>query len=345
MQKLNFASDYTQGAHPAVLQALVDTNLVPCAGYGTDDYCEAARNLLREACGCKDAAVWFLSGGTQTNQTVLDALLRPWEGVIAADTGHVSCHEAGAIEFTGHKVISLPHKNGKLTAEAAAACAKSFYADDNHEHMVYPGAVYISQPTEYGTLYTLAELAALREVCDTYGMRLYADGARLAYALGSEENDVTLKDLARLCHAFYVGGTKCGALLGEAVVLPDPALCPRFFTQMKQHGALLAKGRVMGVQFGALFTNGLYETLGKNAVAAAKEMAELFETKGYRHYIQRQTNQVFLLLSDADYASLSKKLVMSFWEKPDEAHTAVRLAASWATGKAELDALKAALET
>ena len=339
MEKLNFASDYTQGAHPALLKALSETNLEPTSGYGTDRFCESAKEKLRLACGCPGAAVYFLSGGTQTNLTVLDALLASYEGVLAADTGHVSAHEAGAIELTGHKVLTVPHQNGKLTAEAAGAFLKSFYADENHAHMVTPGAAYISQPTEYGTLYSLAELEALRRVCNAYGMRLYADGARLAYALGSDKNDVTLSDLARLCHVFYVGGTKCGALLGEAVVIPDASLLPRFFTQMKQHGALLAKGRVLGIQFDALFTNGLYETLGRHAADMAKKLAEAFAAKGYTEYIPRETNQVFLLLTDEQYKNLSQKLVMSFWEKPDGEHTAVRLAASWATTSAEIEQL------
>lgn len=344
MQKLNFASDYVLGAHPAILRALSETNMEPASGYGTDVFCESARKKIRASCCCPEADVWFLSGGTQTNQTVLDALLGPCEGVLCADTGHIGGHEAGAIEFTGHKVIALPHKNGKLTAAAAEGFAKAFYADENHEHMVFPGAVYVSQPTEYGTLYSLRELAALRRVCDTYGMKLYLDGARLAYALGSELNDVTLPDLARLTHAFYIGGTKCGALLGEAVVIPQRGLLPRFFTQMKQHGALLAKGRVLGVQFDTLFTDGLYIRLGVEAVERAKEMQALFLAAGYRELLPRETNQVFLLLEDRQYEALSEKIEMSFWEKPDDTHTAVRLAASWGTAKEDVEALKNAIE-
>ena len=343
MTRLNFASDYTQGAHPAILKALADTNFETSAGYGTDKYCEAARRKIRAACGCEKVAVWFVSGGTQANLTVLDALLRPWEGVLSADTGHIGGHEAGAIELTGHKVLTVPHKNGKLTADAAEAFAKNYFGDANREHMVCPGAIYISQPTEYGTLYTLKELTALRKVCDEFGLKLYLDGARLAYALGSEQNDVTLPDLARLCDVFYIGGTKCGALLGEAIVIPDPALLPRFFTQMKQHGALLAKGRVLGLQFDALFTDGLYLSLGKNAVQRAKEMVNLFTAHGYKEFCPRETNQVFLLLEDGAYAALSERIVMSFWEKPDDAHTAVRIAASWATTAEELQALNKAL--
>ena len=337
MEKLNFASDYTQGAHPALLKALEETNFEAASGYGTDPYCEAAREKIRAACSCPGAAVYFVSGGTQANLTVLDALLSSYEGVLAADTGHIGGHEAGAVELTGHKVLTLPHSNGKLTAAAAERYLKSFYADENREHMVTPGAIYVSQPTEYGTLYSLAELQALRKLCDAFGLRLYLDGARLAYALGSDGNDVTLPDLARLCHVFYIGGTKCGALLGEAVVIPDASLLPRFFTQMKQHGAVLAKGRVLGLQFDALFTNGLYETLGKHAVEMAKKLAGVFAAKGYTEYIPRETNQFFLLLTDEQYKALSETFVMSFWEKPDESHTAVRLAASWATASADIE--------
>ncbi len=326
-----FASDYTQGAHPSILRALEKTNLESTSGYGTDVYCAAARDKIRAACGCPAADVWFISGGTQANLAVLGALLKTYEGVIAADTGHVSGHEAGAIELTGHKVLTLPHKNGKLTAAAAEAYIKAFYADENREHMVCPGAVYISQPTEYGTLYSLAELEALAAVCRAYRLPLYADGARLAYALGSEQNDVSLQDLARLCDVFYIGGTKCGALLGEAVVIPQPSLLPRFFTQMKQRGAVLAKGRVLGLQFDALFTDGLYYRLGENAVRMAAALADGLKAKGYAEHCPRETNQVFLLLTDAQYEALRGRVAMSFWEKPDAAHTAVRLAASWAT--------------
>ena len=337
MQIRSFASDYTQGAHPDILRALAETNFESTSGYGTDEYCAAARKKIKAACACPTADVWFISGGTQANLTVLGALLALHEGVVAADTGHVSGHEAGAIELTGHTVLTVPHKNGKLTAEAAEAYVKRFYADENHEHMVFPGAVYISQPTEYGTLYSLAELEALRAVCDAYNMRLYADGARLAYALGSERNDVTLPDLARLCDAFYIGGTKCGALLGEAVVLPRPALLPRFFTQMKQRGAVLAKGRVLGLQFDVLFTDGLYSELGKNAVRMAEALSTGLKALGYAEHCPRETNQVFLLLTDAQYAALRERVAMSFWEKPDAGHTAVRLAASWATTEEDVE--------
>ncbi len=339
MAKLNFASDYTQGAHPAVLKALCETNMDFSSGYGTDEYCERAREKIRVSCAAPKAEVYFLSGGTQTNMTVLDSILRGFEGVISADTGHIAAHEAGAVEFTGHKVLPLPHTLGKLSAADVEAFAKGFYADGNCDHMVFPGAVYLSQPTEFGTLYTLKELEALRAVCDTYGMRLYADGARLAYALGCPQNDVTLPDLARLCDVFYIGGTKCGTLLGEAVVIPQPGAIPHFFTQMKRHGALLAKGRVMGVQFDALFTDGLYFAIGAPAVEKAERIKKALREKGYTLHFDSPTNQIFVRLTDEQYVSLSEKLIMSFWEKPDESHTAVRIATSWGTTEEDVEKL------
>ena len=343
MDKLNFASDYTQGAHPAIMKMLVETNLECTPGYGTDAYCERAKEKIRLACGAPDAEVYFLSGGTQTNMTVLDAILKKYEGVIAAETGHVCAHEAGAIEFTGHKVLTLPHSLGKLDAVTVENYVKGFYADGNFEHMVFPGAVYISQPTEFGTLYSLRELEALSAVCRKYDMRLYADGARLAYALGCPENDVTLPDLARLCDVFYIGGTKCGALLGEAVVIPKRGSIPHFFTLVKQHGALLAKGRVLGIQFDALFTDGLYLTLGAPAVEKAARIKRALKEKGYPLFFDAPTNQIFVLLTDAQYAALGERLIMSFWEKPDADHTAVRLATSWATTDGDVEKLLAAL--
>ena len=339
MDKLNFASDYTQGAHPDIINALVKTNLDFSPGYGTDDFCESARSKIRAACAAPGADVYFLAGGTQANMVTLDAILRSCDGVICADTGHIAAHEAGAIEFTGHKVLPLPHDLGKINAGAVNGFCERFYADGNHEHMVAPGAVYISQPTEFGTLYSLAELEALRQVCDKYGMRLYLDGARLAYALGCSENDASLPDIARLCDAFYIGGTKCGALLGEAVVIPKPDPALRFFTQMKRHGALLAKGRVPGIQFDTLFTDGLYMKIGAPAVQRAERIKQALTERGYKLYFDSPTNQIFVLLTDEEYSSLSGKLIMSFWEKPDAHHTVVRIATSWATTDEDVDRL------
>ncbi|MBQ7639259.1 MAG: aminotransferase class V-fold PLP-dependent enzyme [Clostridia bacterium] len=339
MHRLNFASDYTEGAHPKIMEALAATNMMKTSGYGTDEISERAREKIRLACSCPDAEVYFLSGGTQANMTVIDALLAPYEGVVAAETGHISSHEAGAIEFTGHKVLTLPHELGKISAESVKRLMEAFLADGNREHTVFPGAVYISQPTEFGTLYSLKELEELSQVCREYSLRLYCDGARLAYALGSCENTVTLPDLARLCDVFYIGGTKCGTLFGEAVVIPRKGLIPHFFTIIKQHGALLAKGRIAGVQFDTLFTEGLYESIGAPAVKAAKRIKEALIAKGCELYLDCPTNQIFVLLDDEKYNELSEKVVMSFWDKPDESHTAVRIAASWATTEADVNEL------
>ena len=325
-----FLSDYTEGAHPAVLEALIRTNLDKTPGYGLDPYCDEARDLIRRACGHPDAEVHFLAGGTQTNALIIGACLRPWQGVIASESGHISGHEAGAIEHGGHKVLALPHTNGKLTADTVRSACASYWSDENREHIVMPGMVYVSQPTEYGTLYTRDELCALRDVCREYSLILYADGARLAYALACPENDVTLKDLAELTDVFYIGGTKCGALLGEAVVA-KPGLLPHFFSVIKQHGALLAKGRILGVQFGALFSEDLYLRIGKTAVAHADTIRAALRERGYDLAYDAPTNQVFLRLEDRAMEQLSRHVAFSFWEKSDDTHTVIRLCTSWAT--------------
>ena len=339
MDKLYFASDYQEGAHPAILQRLTETNLEKSEGYGTDAFCASAREKIRRACRCPEAEVHFLVGGTQTNATVIDSLLRSYQGVLAAETGHISTHEAGAIEFGGHKVLTLPHQFGKISADDLRDYCRSFWSDGNHDHMVMPGMVYLSQPTEYGTLYSRAELEAIRQVCDDYRLALYVDGARLAYALACPENDVSLSDLARLCDVFYIGGTKCGALFGEAVVIPDPGLIPHFFTIVKQHGALLAKGRLLGLQFDTLFTDDLYLQIGRNAIAAADAIREALRAMGCSLAFPAPTNQVFLCLEDGALARLDEQVVYSFWEKPDEGHTVIRLASSWATNAGETDQL------
>ena len=337
-EKLHFASDYMEGAHPSVLAALCETNSISTVGYGADGYCAEAAGLIRSACSCPGAAVYFLVGGTQTNETVLSAILSPWEGVIAAESGHIAVHEAGAIEHGGHKVLSLPQSCGRITASAAEEYMSRFLADETHDHMVFPGTVYISQPTESGTLYTLSELEELSRVCRRYGLKLYCDGARLAYALGCPSCEVSLPDLARLCDVFYIGGTKCGALMGEAVVIPDPSVAPHFFTVIKQHGALLAKGRLLGVQFKALFEDGLYFEIGRRAVSLADRLRAAFIKNGYDLRYGSPTNQLFVDLTDEKYAYLSEKIEMSFWEK-DEGRTTVRLAVGWA---ADESAVKAA---
>lgn len=343
MEKLFFASDYQEGAHPAIMARLLETNLEHTPGYGTDAYTASARSKIREACAAPDAEIHFLVGGTQANATVIGAMLARWEGVVAADTGHVSLHEAGAIEHGGHKVLALPHENGKLDATRVRAFLDNFAADGNREHMVAPGLVYVSQPTEYGTLYSLAELEALRAVCDAHGVGLYVDGARLAYALACPENDVTLADLARLTDAFYIGGTKCGCLFGEAVVFPRPGTVPHFFTIVKQEGALLAKGRIAGVQFDTLFTDGLYAQVGSVAIAAAARIRTALLARGYELALDSPTNQLFPILDAATRARLEQQVEMSFWENLPDGRTVMRIATSWATTDADVDALIAAL--
>ncbi|MCR5090571.1 MAG: low specificity L-threonine aldolase [Oscillospiraceae bacterium] len=340
MDRLLLASDYQEGCCQDILERLAETNLQKSSGYGTDEFCESAREKIRAACACPDAAVHFLSGGTQTNATVIAALLKPWQGVIAAETGHINGHEAGAVEAGGHKVLTLPHTNGKIAADSVRQCCEAYRNDENHEHTVMPGMVYLSQPTEYGTLYSLSELTEIRSICDRYQLSLYVDGARLAYALACPVNDVTLPDLARLCDAFYIGGTKCGALFGEAVVVPDPDTIPCFFTFIKQRGALLAKGRILGIQFDTLFTDDLYLKLGKPAIKAADRMRSLFAEAGYPLLFGSPTNQVFVLLEDGEKERLAKEVGFGFWEKPDIGHTIVRFASGWATTSEDIDRLE-----
>lgn len=337
--KLSFACDYQEGAHPNIIKKLMETNMLSTAGYGFDPYSESARNRIREAIGNMDAEVDFLIGGTQTNATVIDALLKSYEGVIAADSGHVSVHEAGAIEFGGHKVLTLPSELGKISAEEIDQYITDFYNDGNCDHMVQPGMVYISLPSEFGTLYSLKELTDISHVCHKHHIPLYVDGARLAYALAAPENDVTLPDLARLADVFYIGGTKCGALLGEAVVIPDPHRIPHFFTIIKQHGALLAKGRLLGIQFDELFKDNLYFHIGESAIRGARKIKEALKENGYQLYFDSPTNQVFFIVDNDRMKKLSEKTEFSFWEKYDDSHTVIRYATSWASTEENVDAL------
>ena len=343
MEKLWFASDYMEGAHPRLMARLNETNLEKSAGYGLDPYSESARDRIREACACPEADVRFLVGGTQTNATVIDALLRPGQAAVAADTGHINTHEAGAIEASGHKVAPLPHTNGKITAAQVEALCREGPPDSECAHTVIPGLVYLSQPTEYGTLYTLAELTALSETCRKNGLYLYVDGARLAYALCSPENDVSLADLARLTDAFYLGGTKCGALMGEAVVLPNPRLIPRFFTIIKLHGALLAKGRLLGVQFDELMKDGLYLEIGAQAVALAARIQEALKKADYPLLFESPTNQVFAVLPNERVRALAEQVEFTVWERCGPEHTVVRFVTGWATREEDVDALCALL--
>lgn len=335
---LYFENDYCEGAHEAILKRLAETNMEKLPGYGGDRYCESAREKIRKACACPDADVSFLVGGTQTNEVVIGSLLKRYEGVLAAATGHISLHEAGAIEYTGHKVLALPHTEGKIKAEAVSDYLETFYQDESHEHMVFPGMVYISHPTEYGTLYSKKELEELSGLCEKYHIPLFLDGARLGYGLTSPDTDVTLADIARLTSVFYIGGTKVGALCGEAVVFPGKAPA-HFLTMVKQQGALLAKGRLLGIQFDTLFTDELYLKISKNAIETAKILKKAFADKGYRQLLYSPTNQIFVILENQKMERLREKVVFSFWEKYDEHHTVVRFATSWATKTEEIEEL------
>ncbi len=336
---LSFESDYTEGAHPEILRRLTETNLEQLSGYGTDRYTASAKEKIAAACGLPlatkeshaGAQIVFLTGGTQTNQLVIDTMLHPYEGVLSAQTGHVSVHEAGAIEYTGHKVLPLPAHDGKMHAAELDAYITDFYADGNHEHMVFPGLAYISHPTEYGTLYTKAELTDLSNICHKHKIPLFLDGARLGYGLESRQTDLRLQDIARLCDVFYIGGTKVGALCGEAVVFTRANQPAHFDNLIKKHGALLAKGRLLGIQFDTLFTDNLYFKISRNAIDRAEELKAVFTDKGYKFYLDSPTNQQFVILENKKMAALQSKVAFSFWEKYDESHTVVRFATSWAT--------------
>lgn len=342
---ISFENDYSTGAHPRVLEALAATNLEPASGYGTDRFCASAAERIRAACADEAADVFFLTGGTQTNAVVISSLLAGHEGVIAADTGHIAAHEAGAIEATGHKVLTLPEHDGKLRAADVETYLEGFYADANHEHMVFPGMVFIAHPSELGTLYSLAELEKLSAVCRRFRIPLYLDGARLAYGLAAPETDVALPDIARLADAFYIGGTKCGALCGEAVVFPRGGMPRHFLTHAKQHGALLAKGRLLGVQFDALFTDDLYGEVGRTAIDAADELCRILNEAGCDLFRESPTNQQFVILENSQMEALTEHVRFSFWERYDDAHTVVRFVTSWSTTPEDLAALEEALAT
>ena len=341
---LSFENDYSEGAHEEILRRLMETNRVQQVGYGEDEYSQSAKEKIRAACQAPDADVFFLTGGTQTNAVVIDSLLHKTEGVVSATTGHVNQHEAGAIEYTGHKVIPLPGYEGKMRAADLRALHTAFYADPSHPHMVFPGMVYLSHPTEYGTLYTKAELAEISAVCREYKMPLYLDGARLGYGLMSRGTDVDLPLIARLCDAFYIGGTKVGALCGEAVVFPRHGAPKRFVTQIKQHGAMVAKGRIHGVQFDALFTDDLYFRLGRHAIDMAEKLKDGFARRGFRFFLDSPTNQQFVILTDQQMEKIGQTIRFSFWERLDEDHSVVRFATSWATRPVVIDALMDTLD-
>ncbi|HGC9513526.1 TPA: low specificity L-threonine aldolase [Streptococcus agalactiae] len=337
---LHFENDYNKGAHPELLNALIETNDQGLSGYGTDSYCQQAADKIREVCSCPQAEVEFLVGGTQTNQVVISSMLASYEGVIAAETGHVSSHEAGAIEFSGHKVLTLPSHNGKLLASEVATYIETFYADDNYQHMVFPGMVYISHPTEYGTLYSKAELEELSKICKHYQIPLFIDGARLGYGLAAKDTDVDFPTIAALSDVFYIGGTKMGALAGEAVVFTKKNRPKQFTTIVKQHGALLAKGRLLGLAFDRFFTDDLYLKIGKHAIDLAEELKIILEEKGYSFYLKSPTNQQFVIVENTKLADLAKNVAYSFWEKYDDHHTVIRLATSWSTSREDVTALR-----
>ncbi len=324
------------GAHPEILKALQSTNFIATAGYGDDQFCKSAKEKIKAACHCPEADVWFLVGGTQTNAVVISTVLERFEGVIAAETGHIGAHEAGAIEYTGHKVLSLPHHDGKIDADELSAYITSFYGDANHAHMVPPGMVYISHPTEYGTLYSKDELTQISKVCREYSIPLFMDGARLGYGLMSYDTDLTLPEICELCDVLYIGGTKVGALCGEAIVFTKNNTPSHFLTQIKQQGALIAKGRLLGVQFDTLFTDELYFKISRHAIDMAQKLKKLLADKGYTFYLNSPTNQQFVLIEDEKLRELERFVNVGFWEKPDEDHTVVRFATSWATTEEDI---------
>lgn len=338
-QMIHFECDYTQGAHPKIIEMLVETNMEQTTGYGEDEHCERARQMILEKCKNKDAYVQFLVGGTQANTTIIAAALRPWQGVISADTGHINVHETGAIEATGHKVIALANTNGKITAEQVEACCREHFSAGNAEHMVQPGMVYVSNPTEFGTLYTKTELEAIYKVCRKFDLFLFVDGARMAYGLGAEGNDLTLADYARLSDVFYIGGTKAGALFGEAVVITDERLKKDFRYMIKRQGGMLAKGRLLGIQYEVLMEGDRYEELGRHADVLAEKIKAVFLKKGYQSYMDSVTNQQFFVLPVRDLKKLGEKYSYSFEKYTDAEHALVRFCTSWATTEEQVNEL------
>lgn len=322
-----------------MLQRLLDTNLIQASGYGDDQFSKKAAEQIKATIKCPEATVRFLVGGTQTNQVVINSVLESYEGVISADTGHVAVHEGGAIEFSGHKVLAIPSHEGKITPKEVNAYLDTFYSDFKREHMVFPGMVYISHPTEYGTLYSKEELKNLATVCKEHKVPLFMDGARLGYGLMSDQSDLTIEDIAKYCDIFYIGGTKIGALCGEAIVFTNHNEPKHFTTRIKQHGALLAKGRLVGVQFLELFTNNLYFDISRHAINMANKMKKGFIDKGYQVYFDSPTNQQFFILSENKIKELQKKVKFAVWEKYDDNHRVVRFATSWATTEKNVDKL------
>ncbi len=342
---IRFECDYTEGAHPRIIEALTRTNMEQTKGYGEDEHCEHARELIREKCGSADADVHFLVGGTQTNMTVIAAALRPHQGVICAESGHINVHETGAVESTGHKVLALPSADGKITAEQIKDMYEEHMQDSSCEHMVQPGMVYISNPTENGTLYNRKELQAISEVCRSYGLPLFLDGARLGYGLMAEGNDITMQDLAQYCDVFYIGGTKVGALFGEAVVITDETLKKDFRYYIKQKGGMLAKGRLLGIQFEELFRDDLYMEVSAHADRLAMKIRKAFEEKNVPFAYDSVTNQQFPILTYEMAMTLAKKYSFSMnAEKLKKGPDSVRFCTSWATKEEHVEELIADIE-
>ena len=336
---VRFNCDYLEGAHPRIIEKLTETNLVQTPGYGEDEYCERAREVIKAKCGAPEAYVQFLVGGTQTNMTVIASILKPYQGVLSANTGHINVHETGAIEATGHKVLVLPSEDGKITAAQVQEAYDAHWADGSHEHIVQPGMVYISCPTENGTLYNKAELKALYEICQKLELPLFLDGARLGYGLMSEGIDLTWQDVAAYTDVFYIGGTKVGALFGEAVVITNPALAKDFRYMIKQRGGMLAKGRLLGIQFLTLLEDGLYEEISEKAVKLAMRLKEAFLEKGYPLLYDSYTNQQFPIMPNSQLKRLEEKYSFELWTAMDEEYSAVRFCTSWATREEDVEAL------
>ena len=342
--KIHFQCDYTEGAHPSIMQRLIATNMEQTVGYGEDPYCDTARRKVREACNAPDADVHFLVGGTQTNATLISHTLRPYEGVIAADTAHIAQHETGAIEHAGHKVLTLPARDGKISAQQVRTLMEEHLADSSFEHTVRPAMVYISFPTELGTLYSKAELQALRSVCDEYKLPLFLDGARLGYGLAAPSCDVTLEEIAQFTDVFYIGGTKVGALFGEALVINHPQIKAHFRYSIKQGGGMLAKGRLLGLQFDTLFTDNLMNEISQHAIHQALRICDTLKACGISFLVETDTNQLFPILPNAWIKQLESRFQFSFWQKKDEQHSAVRICTSWATTEENVNALIEAIQ-
>lgn len=341
---IQFQCDYNEGAYPAIMQRLCETNMEQTVGYGEDRYCEEARALIRKACEREDIDVHLLVGGTQTNTTVISHTLRPYQGVLTAVSGHINVHETGAIEATGHKVLAIASEDGKLTASQIEEAMQAHLNEDGPEHMVQPGMVYISFPTEVGTVYNCAELQEIRTVCSKYALPLFIDGARLGYGLCSPESDITLPQLAKLADVFYIGGTKVGALFGEAVVITNETLKRDFRYSIKRHGGMLAKGRLLGLQFSTLFTENLYLNIAQHAIDEAMRIKAALQSKGITFLMDSPTNQQFPIFSNSQLEVLSKEFLFSIWQRIDEEHTAVRICTSWATKSENVDRLIRAIE-